>query len=259
MPTARTPAAVVVACAIVLGWLAATPSAETPGDRAVPFHVGETLTYDVSWSTFLTAGTVTTSVQARRPLEAGGSAYDIIAEGKPGTVLDAIYHLYYKAETLLDTRTLQPSVISVFSAERGRTKVRTTRFASATSIEFQPDAAAAWERRAVPPLSQDPLSATYVMRAAPLRAGLILTMPVVDGSDVYNVRWQIAGPEPIRTALGSMSAWRLTPALTTLDGKAVTNRQFSLWISDDARRWPLKLQAGLAVGSFTLTLARASG
>ena len=38
---------------------AAAPRTERP----VPFHVGETLTFDVSWSTFLTAGTVVATVQ----------------------------------------------------------------------------------------------------------------------------------------------------------------------------------------------------
>src|SRR5581483_6154666 len=99
--------------------------------------VGETLTYDVSWSTYLTAGTATMSVKDRKAAGAG-AAYDLVAEGRPGSILDKLYHLYYKAESMLDTRTLQPSVATVFSDERGRTKLRTTRFTSRTTIEFQP-------------------------------------------------------------------------------------------------------------------------
>ena len=76
------------------------------GDRAVPFKVGETLTYDISWSGALTAGTATMTVKERRPFGAG-AIYDLIAEGKPGPTLDKLYHLYYKAESFLETKSLQ--------------------------------------------------------------------------------------------------------------------------------------------------------
>ena len=229
-------------------------------DRPVPFKVGEVLTYDVAWSTYLTAGTATLSVKERRSLATGAAAYDLVADVKPGSLLDKLYHLYYKAETLLDTATLQPSVATVFSDERGRTKLRTTRFTGPTSIEFEPRASSpVREKHTVPVNSQDPLAAVYVMRVLPLKAGQIFTMPVADGSDVFNAKWQITGPEPVTTGLGSVSAWRLTPALSDAQGKAITNRRMTLWLSDDARRLPLKFQVSLTVGSFTLTLAHAAG
>ena len=36
-------------------------------EASVPFKVGETLAYDVSWSSFLVAGTATTTVKEKRP------------------------------------------------------------------------------------------------------------------------------------------------------------------------------------------------
>jgi hypothetical protein len=41
----------------------ATPRA----DAAVPFAVGEALTYDVSWSSFVVAGTATARVAEKKP------------------------------------------------------------------------------------------------------------------------------------------------------------------------------------------------
>lgn len=239
----------------------AEPGAQAPakaGDRAVPFKVGETLTFDVSWSTYLTAGTATMTVKERRPVGVG-AVYDLVAEGRPGTLLDKLYHLYYKAESLLDTRTLQPAFATIFSDERGRKKLRTTRFTGRTTIEYAPRPDAPRETHTMPPLSQDPLSAIYVIRVLPLKAGQVFTMPVVDGPDVYHARWQIAGPEPITTPVGAFSAWRLTPALSDAKGQPVPNRRLTLWLSNDARKLPLKLQAGLAVGNFVLTLAKIAG
>src|SRR5436190_20925635 len=40
---------------------------KTRTERAVPFAVGETLTYDVSWSSYVTAGTATAIVKEKKP------------------------------------------------------------------------------------------------------------------------------------------------------------------------------------------------
>jgi hypothetical protein len=239
--------------------LAFWPVRPVAQDLAVPFKVGETLTYDVSWSTTVTAGTATMSVKERKPLGAGASAYDLVAEGRPSTLLAKLYHLYYKAESFLNTRTLRPTIATVFSDERGRQKLRTVTFTSPTSIEFTPRANEPKEKRTVPANSQDPLSALYVIRAVPLKPGQVVAMPVVDGNDVYKVSWQVGGAEAITTPAGSFTALRITPAISDDKGKAVSNRRITLWLSNDARRLPLKLQAGLPVGNFTLTLTRISG
>jgi hypothetical protein len=47
--------------------------------------------------------------------------------------------VYYKAETLLNARTLQPAIATIYSDERGRTKLRTTRFTSG-DVRIQPKA-----------------------------------------------------------------------------------------------------------------------
>lgn len=247
--------------ALTLGALSiASVAAQAPSaDPTVPFKVGEVLIYDVSWSTFLTAGTATMTVKERRSIAGGGAVYDLVAEGRPASLLDKMYHVYYKAETLLNTRTLQPSIATVYSDERGRTKLRTIRFTGRTTLEYEPKANVPAEKHTMPALSQDPLAAMYVMRALPLKAGQVMTMPIVDGPDVFNARWQISGPEPITTAVGATQSWRLTPTLSDLQGRPVASRKMTMWLSNDARRLPLKLEVALSAGSFTLTLARVGG
>lgn len=245
------------ACVVALGIV--HPAAQTAtGDRAVPFKVGEVLSYDISWSTTVTAGTATMAVKERRA-SGSSAAYYLVTEGRPTTLLDKLYHLYYKVETMLDTKTLQPSMSKVFSDEKGRTKLRSMTFTGRTTYEFSPKTNAPFEKRTMPALALDPLSAVYVIRAIPLRAGQSFVMPIVDGSDVYNARWQVAGPEAVTTPAGAFSAWRLTPALSDLQGKAVTKNKVTLWLSNDARKLPLKLQAGLPVGNFVLTLTKIAG
>ena len=58
------------------------------------------------------------------------------------------------------------------------------------------------------------------------------------------------------TPAGSFSAWRLTPALSDGQGKAVDKNKVTLWLTNDARKLPLKIQASLPVGSFVLQLTK---
>jgi hypothetical protein len=95
----------------------------------VPFRTGERLSYDISWSSFITATAATATVAVREKRPAYGSvAYYIVAEGQPTPFLAAFYSLYYKADTWLDAYTLLPLRASIFSQERARRESEVTLF-----------------------------------------------------------------------------------------------------------------------------------
>jgi hypothetical protein len=220
----------------------------------VPFAVGETLTYDVSWSTYLTAGAAVATVKERKP-SFNSTAYYIVAEGRPTPLLSKLYTLYYKMDTLLDTYTLLPQRGSSYSEEGKKHRFRVTEFdRAAKKVRFQYQTETTVKADvATSPVAQDVLSAIYVLRALPLKAGDRMTMPVSDNGNNYKVQLDIAAPERVTVPLGEMNAWRLKP--TAFDAKnQQAGRNMSIWISDDRRRLPLKLQADLPVGSFVLVL-----
>ena len=229
---------------------ARTPSSE----RRVPFTVGETLEYDVSWSAFLTAGSATLKVQEKKA-SYGSRAYYISAEGRPIPLIATLYPVYYKADTLLDVFTLLPQRGSIYSDERGERKTQVTVFdrgAGSASYELQPATGAKTELP-VPLLTQDVLSAVYVLRASPLLEGGRLTMLLFDRGVLQTVRIAVGAKERIPTAAGVFRAWRITPVLTDSDGRQGYSG-LVLWISADSRRLPVRLEAELAVGRFVLLL-----
>src|SRR5262245_38689629 len=87
--------------------------------RPVPFRVGEQLTYDVSWSSYVTAGTATMTVKEKKP-SFNSTAYYIVAEARPTPLLSKLYTLYYKMDTLVDVYTLLPQRGSTYSEEGRR-------------------------------------------------------------------------------------------------------------------------------------------
>ena len=236
--------------------LRAQPSAAAPGrDAAVPFKVGERLTYDVTWSTFLVAGTAYATVAARQD-GSGGPAYQIVADGRPVPLLQRLYNIYYKMESMLDTVTLLPQRMSLYAEERTGRRLANTRFdRPKQKVIFELDDAGTPLKSEVeaPAQVQDGLSAVYVLRAMNFKTGDRISMPVTDDGNVYTVQADPVALEQVRVPLGTMEAWRVNVSVVDAEGKPAIS-DAAVWYSTDARRLPIKLQGKLPVGHFVLVL-----
>ena len=248
--------------ALALGLILLTPhpslaQSRSRVERPVPFRTGETLTYDVSWSNFLVAGTVVTTVGEKKP-SLDSTAYYIVAEARPAPLLARLYSLYYKLDTLLDVYSLLPQQGSVYTEEGTRHHLKTTRFdrnAKKAFFEYQSTTTVKADFP-IAASTQDALSALYVLRAIPFKAGLHVTMPVSDDGLNYKLTLDVAAPERVRTPIGEIPAWKVMPVVTNDRGQPI-GKNLAVWISDDARRYPVKIQADLPVGSFALVLREA--
>jgi hypothetical protein len=230
------------------------PAAAPKTERTVPFAVGETLSYDVSWSSYLTAGTATTTVTAKKP-SFNSTAFYMVAEGRPTPLLAKLYSVYYKMDTLLDSFTLLPQRGSVYSEEGKRHRFKTTQFdrpAKKVQFEYKADTTVKADF-ATSPVTQDALSAIYVLRAIPLKTGDRITMPVTDNGINYKVQFEAGAVENVRAPIGQRSAMKIRLSVFD-DSNRPVGKNVAIWMSDDARRLPVKLQADLPVGSFNLLL-----
>jgi hypothetical protein len=253
----------VVICAVTM---TVAQGQRSPGpvpapDRPVPFAPGEMLTYDVSWSNYVSAGTATLSVKERRTLPDGRPAYYVVAEAKPAWLVEKLHHFYYKVDSLLSTRTLLPLQASMYSDEQGRIRLKTTTFVNPTTVDVDlKSATVVHERRTVPAASLDPISTVCLLRTLPFATlpERGTAIPVVDGSSAYTLVVRRAVRETVATPIGSLSAWRVEPTLKDAGGESATARHLVLWVSDDARRLPLRFDASLAIGSVRLTLTSVS-
>jgi hypothetical protein len=221
--------------------------------HAVPFSTGETLTYDVSWASALTAGGATLSVKDQKP-SYGSDAYYIVAEGRPTPLLSKLYELYYKADTLLDIYSLLPQRASIYSEEGKRSRLKVTTFdQAARKAQYEVQTSTLVKKEfAIPAYSQDGLAALYVLRAVALKPGDKFSMPICDAGETYTVQITVGGVETVKTGIGDVRAWKITPVVPA--GKAGGATRLSLWLSDDSRRLPVQMQAQLPVGTFDLTL-----
>ena len=254
----------VVAGLLAVAWSAIPVSAQDsrPGrTRPVPFRVGERLTYDVKWSSFLvrvTAGTVTMDITGRRP-SPEDLVYAVVAEARLTRTLSKLYSLYYRAETLIDAETLLPRRGSIHTEEGKRRRTKLTRFdqlAHRAEYEIR-TATVVTQELTVPAGVQDALSALYALRAMPWKSGEAFSIPVSDSGKIYTVHVAVGESERVKTGLGTLSALQASLRVVE-EGVGPLDRRMDLWVSDDSRRLPVKVQIDLPVGSFVLLLKQVS-
>ena len=187
------------------------------------------------------------------------TAYYIVAEGRPTPLIAKLYSVYYKIDSLLDSVTLLPQRGSVYSEEGKRHRFKTTQFDRAAKkvlFEYKSDTTVKADF-ATSAVTQDALSAIYLLRAIPLKAGEKMTMPVTDNGINYKVQFEAGAIEQVRTPRGAQAAMKIRLSVSD-DKNQPVGRNIAIWLLDDARRLPLKLQADLPVGSFVLLLREAS-
>lgn len=248
-PKARTPAP------------PATPARPATAPRveaAVPFKVGETLTYDVGWSNYLVAGSAVTRVVEKRP-SANSTAYYLVAEGKPIPLIARFYSVYYKMDSLLDSVSTLSQRTSLYTEEGTEKRQATTVFNRSTkraSFERKAGTETTKDELTVPANVQDGLATIYALRGRAFRAGEKISVPVTDDGSLYTVNFEVGAPEAIRVPLGSVTAWNLRVTILDAANQPIGNN-VRAWISTDARRLPVRLQADLPVGNFALALRSA--
>jgi len=251
--------ALILICCCLTGVLQAQAPKKAPAapraERKVPYAVGERLVYDVSWSNYVSAGTLTINVEAKRP-SYNSTAYYVVAQAQTEGILARLYTLSYKADTLIDSFTMLPQRGSVFSREGGRQRMKITtfdhpkkqgRFEMQTASKMVKDVA-------LGTATQDVLSAIYALRTIAPRAGEKFTMPVSDSGWLYQVLWTVGQVEPVKVASGQVvQALRVTPRVTDEKGQAVGSGSV-LWLANDGSFRPVRLEASATVGRVVLAL-----
>ena len=235
----------------------ATPAATVPAprvERAVPFAIGETLTYDVSWSGYLTAGTAVLGVKEKKS-SYNSTAYYIVAEGQPTSILAKLYTLYYKMDSLVDAFTLLSQRGSLFSQEGKRRRFQSTVFDRSTNVahfEMQTSSVAKDDLK-VAAGTQDVLATIYALRAATIKTGDRISVAATDRGKVYSVRFDVGAVEHVSVPMGASEAWKVGVTITDEANQPV-GKNIALWITNDQRRLPVQLMADMKVGSFRLSM-----
>jgi hypothetical protein len=103
----------------------------------------------------------------------------------------------------------------------------------------------------------DTLSSFYHLRSMPLEVGKSVFVTVFDGKRLWNTEIRVLRREKIKTDLGRFDTIVVQP-LMKAEGIFDKRGDMFIWLTDDARRLPVKMKTKVPVGSVTATLVGGS-
>ena len=218
------------------------------------YQPGETLTYNVSWSNIITAGTAVMEVKGET-MPDGKSVLKFTVTGRSTGLVGRLYPVTDTALSVFDPLIMQSLSYSLREnyGKRERRRVVVFDHAQRTVIStLNNDPPATLD---VPERVQDGLSSLYYLRAREdLETGRTIVIDVLDSEKNWSVEFQILGRERLKTPLGEFSTIKVR-TYPKYNGVFLNKGEVFIWLTDDIRKVPLLIKSKLKVGAFVLTLA----
>jgi hypothetical protein len=222
---------------------------------ALPFGPGERITMKVTYAR-LTAGHATMSVESAS--EGGRPVLRFVQEVKSEGVFAWLFR--YRVDNRL-AAAWDPATGCSHGIEK---RLRQGRFARDQRVRIDPAGGVEVEDRGhpvtafdVPPCVLDVLSAFYVARARGVRADAPLAVPVYDSGRLYDLVFRVIGrevldlPPPLGRRVPTTIVEPLVPRGT---GLFAQDGDLKVWVTDDARRIPVRARTRVAIGSVSADL-----
>jgi hypothetical protein len=109
----------------------------------------------------------------------------------------------------------------------------------------------------IPDCVNDIISILYFVRTQNLVVGQALDVPIHDGDRTVRLRIEVQANEDVKTPMGTFHTIRVEPVL--FSGKLFKEKgRMMVWLTNDARRLPVQLQAQIGVGTITASLTSAT-
>lgn len=229
------------------------------------FSRGETLTYNVSYS-FLDAGEAVVHLDEQVHPLSGRTCYKVDVDGRTTGVVGVTFKLRDKWQSYFDTATLLPLRFYRDIQEGQYRLTETSDFDhAARKVRVQAYKAHRNERREdvypLPEYAMDMISGYYFLRTldfSRMSKGDTIRMNAFFDDKSYVFQLIYLGQETTRTKLGRLPAFIISPIMP--ENKLFRGRHpLRIWISDDANRVPVKIEAEMFVGKVKVDLVKAQG
>ena len=228
------------------------PSKPPSKDLPMPFQVGETLNYRVSWSVFSSAASVQLNIPERRGLF-GWQTWHFRASAhtlSPARLLASIDDQY---DSYTDSVTLESRQFELHVDEMGRKNEQTLYLVAPGQFPRRGISATV-----VLADTRDPLGALYALRSVDWLNTPEYRAPVFDGRNLFDMRARLEAPdEKVAVAAGSYSASRISIHIYQ-SGAEVARSSFVLWLAHDSAHTPVQMQAELPFANLRVELTSSS-
>ncbi len=242
----RRPLCDLISFALLLVILSGVTSGSTffPPSVAVP----EKLIYDLTWT----------------GIKAGSATLEVMNDGDHvkifSTAVSAPWvSVFYRVDNRVECTLSRTSGGTGFQPLRYRIKIREGRHRRDKEVTFAHDNTTAIyvdylknERKEfeINPPVFDPLSGFYRLRSLPLAVGHPTFLTIFDSKKVWNVEVQVLKKERISLPAGPVNTVLVRPLMQS-EGIFSRKGDILIWLTDDDRRVPVKMQTKVAIGSVT--------
>ena len=250
-----------------IGW---GPHATTPArsfvypDRRMssdPIWVGEKLTYTISYLG-LPAGEVILEVLPFKAVN-GRKVFHLFGHAMSTPLFSVIYRLNDTVESFmdyegnfshrfhlsLDEKKQQRDSIELYDSEKRQTFYWSRwEYPDHSKKEVK-------QTDEIPLFVQDSLSALFYLRTVPLETKAVVSFPLVSEGKSSQLVCTVLRREPFHSPLGQGTAIVVRPEVKYEGVLKKTGDSF-IWYSDDERRFPLRMEARVRVGTVTADLRK---
>jgi hypothetical protein len=220
---------------------------------ALAFMPGETLTYEVSWSNIVTAGTAVMEVKGEK-LPNGRKVLRFIASSHSVGMVDAVYPVNDRVESLFDPQIMQSLSFSLSESHGSKKRRRTLTFDHTNrtvigSLNDDPP-----QTLPVPDPVQDALSSLFYLRTREdFSIGKTHVINVHDSGKTWSVEVQTLAREKVKTPAGEFVTIKVK-TFPRYDGVFMNKGEIFIWLTDDSRKIPVLMKSTIAIGSIMTTL-----
>jgi hypothetical protein len=231
----------------------------------LPFAAGETLAYEAKLSKIISGVPVadlTFIVSEGTPGE-----LQIKADAKSkGTLLKlAHYSFLYSFASSIDTSSFRINSTERKTTEKERVRTGEAKFdygeKRVTYVETDPAEPMRPPRKiasGIEDKTQDVVSGIYSLRLLPLAVGKRFDLTVSDSGLVYDVPVRVTARELQKSILGDVWCFRVEPDVFGPGHMVEDKGAMSIWITDDARRIPVRSRIDTAFGRVEVRLRSVS-
>ncbi len=232
---------------------------QLPRDGGSPLWVGEKLTYNFSCFG-ISGGEITLEVKPFQRL-GGRKVYHLWGQVFSSALFSLFYRFKDQVESFVDWQgvyshrfqiNLNESKQLRESIELHDSRLQLTHYWNHVQPKNQP-VKDTREQAAIPECPQDNFSALHYLRFLPLRVGQEIRFPVVSEGKFWEVIATVLRQEKVQTPWGEQEAFVIHPDFLR-DGVLKKNEGGLLWLSNDERRFPLRLEAKIKVGVVVVEL-----
>jgi len=236
------------------------------GSKSKPFAAGEVLTYEGKLSKIINGMAVADLIFSVTNSPSGNN-FLIRSEAKSkGSLVKLLrFSFLQNLESTIDNENFR--ILKTLKHDQQKDRVRDSEAVfdykekKVTFVERDPKEPNRPPRKfasSIPNNTHDLVSGIYALRLLPLAVGKTFELTVSDSGLIYKVPVRVTARELQKTAIGKIICFRLEPDIFGPNRMIEDKGHMIIWITDDAKRIPVRSQISVSLGKLELKLKSAS-